>query len=197
MTDVRVLERSRSPPWLRAIYDPPQRLYLRGASGEDLLGRRTVAVVGARACSPYGAQVARRLGRELAAAGLVVVSGLARGIDGEGRAMPSCRRSPNFAACRASESAKVPTLRVPSEVLSQRFESEPQLPREGDMQAAAAAHHERRPSLPLAKGADHAAARILHSPKCRHSPCARVVRGRRLEVGPHRSSLITARHRAQ
>ena len=42
-----------------------------------------VAVVGARACSSYGSQVARLLGRELAAAGLVVVSGLARGIDGE------------------------------------------------------------------------------------------------------------------
>ncbi len=39
--------------------------------------------MGARACSSYGSQVARLLGRELAAAGLVVVSGLARGIDGE------------------------------------------------------------------------------------------------------------------
>jgi DNA processing protein len=42
-----------------------------------------VAIVGARACSTYGAQVARMLGRELAASGLVVVSGLARGVDGE------------------------------------------------------------------------------------------------------------------
>jgi len=42
-----------------------------------------VAVVGARACSAYGAQVGRRLGRELAAAGLVVVSGMARGVDAE------------------------------------------------------------------------------------------------------------------
>ncbi|MBA2296977.1 MAG: DNA-processing protein DprA [Actinobacteria bacterium] len=45
--------------------------------------RPAVAVVGARACSSYGRQVARTLGGELAAAGLVVVSGLARGIDGE------------------------------------------------------------------------------------------------------------------
>ena len=82
MTDVRVLERRRFPPLLRAIYDPPPRLYLRGTA-EDVLARRTVAVVGARSCSPYGAHVARRLGRELAAAGLVVVSGLARGVDGE------------------------------------------------------------------------------------------------------------------
>jgi DNA processing protein len=42
-----------------------------------------VAIVGARACSGYGSQVARMLGRELAGAGLVVVSGLARGVDGE------------------------------------------------------------------------------------------------------------------
>ena len=48
-----------------------------------LLARPAVAIVGARACSPYGAQVARTLGRELAAAGLLVVSGLARGMDGE------------------------------------------------------------------------------------------------------------------
>ena len=43
----------------------------------------SVAIVGARACSSYGRSVARSLGRELAAAGLVVVSGMARGIDGE------------------------------------------------------------------------------------------------------------------
>src|SRR5439155_18714164 len=45
--------------------------------------RPAVAVVGARSCSAYGAHVARSLGRELAGAGLVVVSGLARGVDGE------------------------------------------------------------------------------------------------------------------
>jgi DNA processing protein len=42
----------------------------------------TVAIVGARACSPYGTTVAKRLASELAAAGVIVVSGLARGIDG-------------------------------------------------------------------------------------------------------------------
>lgn len=74
---------ARFPSRLRAIFDPPKRLYVRGGGDPDLLERRTVAVVGARSCSPYGAQVARMLGRELAGAGLVVVSGLARGIDGE------------------------------------------------------------------------------------------------------------------
>ena len=74
---------ARFPPRLKAIFDPPRSLFLRGSAEPELLGRRAVGVVGARSCSPYGAQVARMLGRELAAAGLVVVSGLARGIDGE------------------------------------------------------------------------------------------------------------------
>jgi DNA processing protein len=83
VNDVRILEPSRFPQLLRAIFDPPKRLYLCGGAGDDVLERAAVAIVGARACSPYGAQIARRLGRELARAGLVVVSGLARGIDGE------------------------------------------------------------------------------------------------------------------
>jgi DNA processing protein len=74
---------ARFPPRLKAIFDPPPALYLRGSAEPELLAARAVAVVGARSCSPYGAQVARTLGRELAAAGLLVVSGLARGVDGE------------------------------------------------------------------------------------------------------------------
>ena len=80
---IRKLGRAEFPEALRQIHDPPRALFLRGAGDVDLLARRAVAIVGARACSPYGAQVARMLGRELAAAGLVVVSGLARGVDGE------------------------------------------------------------------------------------------------------------------
>jgi DNA processing protein len=71
------------PPLLAAIHDPPPALFLRGAGGLELLSRPSAAVVGARACSSYGRSVARSLGRELAASGLVVVSGMARGIDGE------------------------------------------------------------------------------------------------------------------
>ena len=78
-----VLRSCELPPLLRAIHDPPKRLYVRGDGDPRLLQWPCVAIVGARACSPYGAQVARMLGRELAAAGIVVVSGLARGIDGE------------------------------------------------------------------------------------------------------------------
>jgi DNA processing protein len=82
---LRFLGRSEAgfPPLLRAIHDPPPGLFLRGGAGEELLARPAVAIVGARACSAYGRQVARRLAREAAAAGLVVVSGMARGIDAE------------------------------------------------------------------------------------------------------------------
>ena len=71
------------PPLLRAIHDPPPGLFLRGAADVELLARPAVAIVGARACSAYGRQVARSLGRDLAVAGLIVVSGLARGVDAE------------------------------------------------------------------------------------------------------------------
>ena len=71
------------PPLLRAIHDPPAGLFLRGEAEPQILAQPSVAVVGARACSGYGASVGRSLGRELAAAGVVVVSGLARGVDAE------------------------------------------------------------------------------------------------------------------
>src|SRR5438105_6457919 len=60
---------------------PPERFYVRGDVAA--LDAPCVAVVGARACSTYGAQVARTFGRELAAQGITVVSGLARGTDAE------------------------------------------------------------------------------------------------------------------
>ena len=71
------------PLLLRSIHDPPVGVFMRGAAALELLARPAVAIVGARACSGYGAAVARSVARELAAAGLVVVSGLARGVDGE------------------------------------------------------------------------------------------------------------------
>jgi DNA processing protein len=85
MTDIRRLRRRDAayPSLLAAIHDPPPSLYVRGAGSEAVLSGRAVAVVGARSCSAYGRSVARLLARELAAAGLVVVSGMARGIDGE------------------------------------------------------------------------------------------------------------------
>jgi DNA processing protein len=70
------------PQLLRELHDPPRQLYLRGGPAEVLAGP-AVAIVGARSCSSYGAHVARQLARELGGAGVLVVSGLARGVDGE------------------------------------------------------------------------------------------------------------------
>jgi DNA processing protein len=69
------------PARLSSTHDPPPGLFVRGDAPLGLLQQPSVAVVGARACSAYGSSVATSLGRELAAAGVVVVSGLARGID--------------------------------------------------------------------------------------------------------------------
>lgn len=68
------------PAGLEAIASPPERLWVRGR--RDLLspGPR-VAVVGSRSPTPYGAEQAARFGRDLARAGVCVVSGLARGVD--------------------------------------------------------------------------------------------------------------------
>lgn len=66
------------PALLREIADPPQRLYIRGRLPEG----PAVAIVGSRRASAYGLDVAERLAYDLALRGVVIVSGLARGIDG-------------------------------------------------------------------------------------------------------------------
>lgn len=68
------------PALLREIPDPPLTLHFRGDLA--LLREPCVAVVGSRRASPYGVNAAERLARDLTGAGAVVVSGLARGIDG-------------------------------------------------------------------------------------------------------------------
>ena len=66
------------PPPLRHIPDPPPMLYARG----DLKNmENSIAIVGSREATSYGLSMARRLGADLAALGLPVVSGMARGID--------------------------------------------------------------------------------------------------------------------
>jgi len=67
------------PPLLRAIIDPPLALHVRG--DRTLLAKPSVAIVGSRRASPYAINVARQLGDDLARSGLIVVSGLARGVD--------------------------------------------------------------------------------------------------------------------
>ena len=67
------------PPRLKEIYDPPLVLYVRG--NPEVLTRPGVAMVGTRHPTPYGSGMAERLACDLAAQGLVIISGMARGVD--------------------------------------------------------------------------------------------------------------------
>jgi len=84
------------PERLREIYDPPPVLWVRGAA--SLLVRPAIAIVGTRHPTPYGSGVAEMLARDLSARGMLVVSGMARGID-------SC-------AHKGALAARMPTLAV-------------------------------------------------------------------------------------
>jgi DNA processing protein len=84
------------PERLKEIYDPPPVLWVRGDVG--LLSRHAIAVVGTRHPSPYGSGVAEMISRDLAVRRLLIVSGMARGID-------SC-------AHRGALSARMPTVAV-------------------------------------------------------------------------------------
>lgn len=70
------------PDRLRSIYDPPLLLYGKGSLplfDEEV----AITVVGTRSCTPYGVRAASQLGYELAKQGALLVSGMAKGIDGE------------------------------------------------------------------------------------------------------------------
>jgi len=67
------------PPRLKEIYDPPLVLYIRG--NKDILITPGIAMVGTRHPTPYGIGMAERLACDLAAQGLVIISGMARGVD--------------------------------------------------------------------------------------------------------------------
>jgi len=84
------------PERLREIYDPPPVLWVRG--NVKLLSRPSIAVVGTRHPTPYGSGVAEMLARDLAARRLLIVSGMARGID-------SC-------AHKGALAARMPTVAV-------------------------------------------------------------------------------------
>jgi DNA processing protein len=76
--DVIAWRDARYPEKLRQIVDPPPVLFVRGA----LNAGPAVAIVGARRATAYGRAATARIGYDLARAGVTVVSGLARGIDG-------------------------------------------------------------------------------------------------------------------
>ncbi len=76
---VVTLDDPEYPALLREIIDPPLALHTRGDL--SLAQRPSISVVGSRRASPYGLNAAKRLTEELVSAGLVIISGLARGID--------------------------------------------------------------------------------------------------------------------
>jgi DNA processing protein len=67
------------PPRLKEIYDPPLVLYVRG--DPEILTKPGIALVGTRHPTPYGLGMAERLACDLAAQGLAIISGMARGVD--------------------------------------------------------------------------------------------------------------------
>jgi DNA processing protein len=82
--DARIiaLDDSGYPEQLKQIYDPPLILYIRG--NDAAISQPGIAVVGTRHPTPYGSGMAERLAFDLAARGLVIFSGMARGIDTAG-----------------------------------------------------------------------------------------------------------------
>lgn len=78
---IACIEDADYPSLLAKIHDPPYLFYYQGELG--ILGGLCIAVVGSRKASHYGLTQSRRFGREMAQEGVVVVSGMARGIDTE------------------------------------------------------------------------------------------------------------------
>lgn len=83
------------PPRLLDLPDPPPLLFVLG--DVSLLRRPAVAIVGTRRATPYGERIARDLARALGSAGVVVVSGMARGIDGVAHRAALSERGPTVA----------------------------------------------------------------------------------------------------
>jgi DNA processing protein len=79
---VLALDDPAYPPHLKEIYDPPLVLYVRGNA--ETLSQPGIAVIGTRHPTPYGTGMAERLACDLAARGLVIISGMARGVDTAG-----------------------------------------------------------------------------------------------------------------
>jgi DNA processing protein len=76
------LDDPRYPAQLKQIYDPPLILYVRG--DDAVISQPGIALVGTRHPTPYGSGMAERLACDLAARGVVIFSGMARGIDTAG-----------------------------------------------------------------------------------------------------------------
>ncbi len=70
-------------PWrLKALSDCPKGLFYRGHLPSEDKDKKVIAIIGARECTDYGKEAARYFARELSNAGIEIISGLARGVDG-------------------------------------------------------------------------------------------------------------------
>lgn len=76
------LEASDIPERLQQIASPPKRLFVMGTPLGELLALPCVAIVGSRKVSSYGREVTTKLAYDLASRGVVIISGLALGVDG-------------------------------------------------------------------------------------------------------------------
>jgi len=99
------------PPLLREIPDPPIVLYLQG--DPSLLSVPHVALVGARNASEWGRAFAYRLGKELSARGICVVSGLARGIDASAHRGGLCGVASTIAVLGTGIGVSYPRINLP------------------------------------------------------------------------------------
>jgi DNA processing protein len=79
--DIYELPHNQQPTRLLQLASPPKQLFYAGADLSELLQRPTVAIVGSRKVTPYGHQVTSKLARQLAEQGIVIISGLALGVD--------------------------------------------------------------------------------------------------------------------
>ncbi|PKP55145.1 DNA-protecting protein DprA, partial [Candidatus Atribacteria bacterium HGW-Atribacteria-1] len=77
--NVLTIEDALYPENLKTIYCPPPVLYFKGTIVES--DKNSVSIVGSRKATYYGKMVAEKLGKDLALAGLTIISGMARGID--------------------------------------------------------------------------------------------------------------------
>lgn len=79
MSNMITITNKLYPQQLISIEDPPQKLYTLG--NENLLNTYAIAIIGSRACSKDGKELAKKFARELAMQGITIVSGMAKGID--------------------------------------------------------------------------------------------------------------------
>jgi len=106
---------------LKLLYDTPAQLFYRGVDPSDLLGRPSIAIVGSRKMSAYGRAVTEKLASDLANAGIIIVSGLALGVDSAAHRMAVQANTPTIAVLAGGLNAIHPSshLGLAQQILQQ------------------------------------------------------------------------------